>query len=159
MNIKIVGVGKLKEKYLKQGIAEYTKRLSAFGKFEIVEVPDEKAPETLSQIEMEKIKQVEGRRILEKIKDKEYVFLLAIKGKELSSEELAKKVADLTTYGKSDITFIIGGSLGTSEEVSNRADFSISFGRFTLPHQLMRLVLTEQIYRAFMIEAGRTYHK
>lgn len=159
MRVKIIGVGKLKEKYLKQGIAEYAKRLSAFCKFEIVEVPDEKAPENLSAVEMEKIKEIEGQRILEKVKDKEYVFVLAIKGKELSSEELAEKIADLTTYGKSDLTFIIGGSLGTSQAVLDRADFSISFGRFTLPHQLMRLVLTEQIYRGFMIDAGRTYHK
>lgn len=159
MNIKIVCVGKLKEKYLKQGISEYSKRLSAFGKFEIIEVADEKAPESLSDSEMEKIKQLEGQRILEKIKDKEYVFLLAIKGEQLSSEELAAKVADLTTYGKSDLTFVIGGSLGTSDEVDKRADQAISFGKFTLPHQLMRLVLTEQIYRAFMIDAGRTYHK
>lgn len=159
MNIKIVCVGKLKEKYLKQGILEYSKRLSAFGKFEIIEVADEKAPESLSDSEMEKIKQLEGQRILEKIKDKEYVFLLAIKGEQLSSEELAAKVSDLTTYGKSDLTFVIGGSLGTSDEVEKRADQAISFGKFTLPHQLMRLVLTEQIYRAFMIDAGRTYHK
>lgn len=159
MRVKIIGVGKLKEKYLKQGIAEYAKRLSAFCKFEIVEVPDEKAPENLSAVEMEKIKEIEGQRILEKVKDKEYVFVLAIKGKELSSEELAEKITDLTTYGKSDLTFIIGGSLGTSQAILDRADFSISFGRFTLPHQLMRLVLTEQIYRGFMIDAGRTYHK
>lgn len=159
MRVKIIGVGKLKEKYLKQGIAEYAKRLSAFCKFEIVEVPDEKAPENLSAAGMEKIKEIEGQRILEKVKDKEYVFVLAIKGKELSSEELAEEIANLTTYGKSDLTFIIGGSLGTSQAVLDRADFSISFGRFTLPHQLMRLVLTEQIYRGFMIDAGRTYHK
>ncbi|GKQ43329.1 ribosomal RNA large subunit methyltransferase H [Companilactobacillus sp. RD055328] len=159
MNIKIIGVGKLKEKYLKQGIAEYAKRLSAFGKFEIIEVSDEKAPESLSTTEMEKIKQTEGQRILEKIKDKEYVFLLAIKGEQLSSEELSERISNLTTYGKSDITFVIGGSLGTSQELSKRADAEISFGRFTLPHQLMRLVLAEQIYRAFMIDAGRTYHK
>lgn len=159
MRVKIIGVGKLKEKYLKQGISEYSKRLSAFCKFEVVEVPDEKAPENLSEVEMEKIKEVEGQRILEKIKDKEYVFVLAIKGKELSSEELAEKIADLTTYGKSDLTFIIGGSLGTSQAILDRADYEISFGKFTLPHQLMRLVLTEQIYRGFMINAGRTYHK
>lgn len=159
MKVKIIGVGKLKEKYLKQGISEYAKRMSAFAKFEVIEVPDEKAPENLSESQMVKIKQIEGERILEKIKDKEYVFVLAIKGKELSSEELADKFADLMTYGKSDITFVIGGSLGTSEEVNNRADMLISFGRFTLPHQLMRLVLSEQIYRGFMIDAGRTYHK
>jgi len=159
MNIKIIGVGKLKEKYLKQGIAEYAKRLGKFCKFEIVEVPDEKAPEKLSAAEMQGVKVKEGERILAKIKDKEYVFALAIEGKERSSEEFAQELAQLTTYGNSDITFVIGGSLGLSPEVLKRANTKISFGRFTLPHQLMRLVLSEQIYRAFMINAGSPYHK
>ena len=159
MNIKIIGVGKLKEKYLKQGIAEYTKRLGKFCKFEIVEVPDEKAPEKLSAAEMEGVKEKEGERILAKIKDKEYVFALAIEGKERSSEEFAQEIAQLTTYGRSDITFVIGGSLGLSPAVLKRAETKISFGRFTLPHQLMRLVLSEQIYRAFMINNGSPYHK
>lgn len=159
MNIKIIGVGKLKEKYLKQGIAEYAKRLGTFCKFEIVEVPDEKAPETLSDAQMLMVKQKEGERILSKIKDKEYVYALAIEGKERSSEEFALELDNLGTYGKSDITFVIGGSLGLSKEVMQRADTKISFGRFTLPHQLMRLVLTEQVYRGFMINAGRPYHK
>ena len=155
MNIKIIGVGKLKEKYLKQGIAECAKRLVTFCKFQIVEVPDEKAPEKLSPAEMEGVKEKEGERILAKIKDKEYVYALAIEGKERSSEEFAKELADLGTYGTSDITFVIGGSLGLSPEVLKRANTKISFGRFTLPHQLMRMVLTEQIYRGFMINAGR----
>ena len=159
MNIKIIGVGKLKEKYLKQGIAEYAKRLGKFCKFEIVEVPDEKAPEKLSAAEMEGVKEKEGERILAKIKDKEYVFALAIEGKERSSEEFAQEIAQLTTYGRSDITFVIGGSLGLSTAVLKRAETKISFGRFTLPHQLMRLVLSEQIYRAFMINNGSPYHK
>ena len=159
MNIKIIGVGKLKEKYLKQGIAEYAKRLGKFCKFEIVEVPDEKAPEKLSAAEMEGVKEKEGERILAKIRDKEYVYALAIEGKERSSEEFAQEIAQLTTYGKSDITFIIGGSLGLSPAVLKRAETKISFGRFTLPHQLMRVVLSEQIYRAFMINNGSPYHK
>ena len=159
MNIKIIGVGKLKEKYLKQGIAEYAKRLSKFCKFQIIEVPDEKAPESLSDAQMEMVKEKEGERILAKIKDREYVFTLEIKGKERSSEELAEEIAKLTTYGHSDITFVIGGSLGLSPAVMKRADTAISFGRFTLPHQLMRLVLTEHIYRAFMIHSGSPYHK
>lgn len=159
MNIKIIGVGKLKEKYLKQGIAEYAKRLGKFCKFEIVEVPDEKAPEKLSAAEMEGVKEKEGERILAKIKDKEYVYALAIEGKERSSEEFAQEIAQLTTYGRSDITFVIGGSLGLSPAVLKRAETKISFGRFTLPHQLMRLVLSEQIYRAFMINNGSPYHK
>lgn len=159
MNIKIIGVGKLKEKYLKQGIAEYAKRLGKFCKFEIVEVPDEKAPEKLSAAEMEGVKEKEGERILAKIRDKEYVYALAIEGKERSSEEFAQEIAQLTTYGRSDITFVIGGSLGLSPAVLKRAETKISFGRFTLPHQLMRLVLSEQIYRSFMINNGSPYHK
>lgn len=159
MNVKIITVGKLKEKYLKDGIAEYSKRLQKFAKFEIIEVPDEKAPEQLSQAEMDKIMQKEGDRILSKIKDREYVFALAIKGKERSSEELAQEIDKLTVSGNSDLTFIIGGSLGLDPAVLKRANTQISFGRFTLPHQLMRLVLTEQIYRAFMINQGSPYHK
>lgn len=159
MNIKIVCVGKLKEKYFKDGIAEYLKRMDRYAKMKIVEVPDEKAPEKLSPAEMKQVKQVEGERILNKIKDKEYVFVTAIKGKERTSEEFAKEIQDLGTYGHSDITFVIGGSLGTSEAVNKRADKLISFGKFTMPHQLMRLVLTEQIYRAFMINNGSPYHK
>lgn len=159
MNVKIITVGKLKEKYLKDGIAEYAKRLQKFSKFEIIEVPDEKAPEQLSQAEMNKIMEKEGERILSKIKDRDYVFALAIKGKERSSEELAQEIEKLTVSGKSDLTFIIGGSLGLDPAVLKRANTEISFGRFTLPHQLMRLVLTEQIYRAFMINQGSPYHK
>lgn len=159
MNIKIVCVGKLKEKYFKDGIAEYVKRMSRFAKVKIVQVPDEKAPEKLSPAEMEQVKKIEGKRILDKIKDKEYVYVTAIKGKERTSEAFAKELSDLTTYGHSDITFVIGGSLGTSDAVNKRADDLISFGKFTMPHQLMRLVLIEQIYRAFMINNGSPYHK
>ena len=159
MNIKIVCVGKLKEKYFKDGIAEYLKRMDRYAKVEIVQVPDEKAPEKLSDAEMEKVKEIEGNRILSKIKDKEYVFGTAIKGCEYTSENFAQKISDVTTYGHSDITFVIGGSLGTSNAVNKRADELISFGKFTMPHQLMRLVLIEQIYRAFMINIGSPYHK
>ncbi|MCL0318591.1 23S rRNA (pseudouridine(1915)-N(3))-methyltransferase RlmH [Apilactobacillus xinyiensis] len=159
MNIKLVVVGKLKEKYFKAGIAEYSKRLSRFCNFRIIEVPDEKAPENLSQAQMDNVMEKEGSRILSKISDREYVYALAILGKERASEEFAKEIDQLTTYGHSDITFVIGGSLGLSDKVLKRADTQISFGRFTLPHQLMRLVLTEQIYRAFMINEGSPYHK
>ena len=159
MNIKIICVGKLKEKYWKQGIAEYSKRLGKFCKFEIVEVPDEKAPEKLSETQMENVKKTEGERILGKIKDRDYVYALAILGKERTSEEFASEIENLTTYGRSNLAFVIGGSLGVSEDVLKRADSQISFGRFTMPHQLMRLVLTEQIYRAFMINSGSPYHK
>lgn len=159
MNIKIICVGKLKEKYFKLGIAEYQKRLQRYCKFQIVEVPDEKAPESLSPAQMTAVKEIEGERILQKIKDKEYVFALAIEGQERTSEKLVQEIQQLMTYGKSDITFVIGGSLGLSPAVLRRADTQISFGRFTLPHQLMRLVLTEQIYRAWTIIKGLPYHK
>ncbi|TPR50454.1 23S rRNA (pseudouridine(1915)-N(3))-methyltransferase RlmH [Apilactobacillus micheneri] len=159
MNIKLVVVGKLKEKYFKAGISEYAKRLSRFCKFRIIEVPDEKAPESLSQAQMDNVMEKEGQRILSKISDREYVYALAILGKERTSEEFAKELDKLTTYGNSDITFVTGGSLGLSPKVLKRADTQISFGKFTLPHQLMRLVLTEQVYRAFMINEGSPYHK
>lgn len=159
MNIKIIGVGKLKEKYFKAGIAEYKKRLGAFAKVEIVEVADEKAPESLSESEMMDVKEKEGERILAKIKDREHVIALAIEGKQRPSEVFAQEIEDLGTYGHPDITFVIGGSLGLSPAVMKRANDTLSFGKLTLPHQLMRLVLIEQIYRAFMINAGRPYHK
>lgn len=159
MNIKIVCVGKLKEKYFKDAISEYQKRISRFARIEMVQVPDEKAPERLSPAEQEKVKEVEGQRILSKIKDKEYVYVTAIKGKQRSSEEFARELKDLATYGHSDVTFVIGGSLGTSLAVDKRADDLLSFGKLTLPHQLMRVVLIEQIYRGFMINSGSPYHK
>ena len=156
MNIKIIGVGKLKEKYFRDGIAEYLKRMDKFAKVKIVEVADEKA---LSEAEMADVKAKEGDRILGKIKDKEWVIALAIEGKQRPSEVFAKEIADLGTYGHSDITFVIGGSLGLSPAVMKRANDTLSFGKLTMPHQLMRLVLMEQIYRAFMINIGSPYHK
>lgn len=159
MNISIVTVGKLKEKYLKQGIDEYLKRLSAYAKVEIIEVSDEKAPEELSVVEMEQVKQKEGERILAKIQPDTYVIALAIEGKLKSSEELAETMDKLATYGKSKIAFVIGGSLGLSGEVLNRADEKLSFSRMTFPHQLMRLILVEQVYRGFRINRGEPYHK
>lgn len=159
MQIKIISVGKLKEKYLKQGIEEYAKRLGKYCKFEVVEVPDEKAPENLSEAEMLIVKDKEGERILGKIRDTEYVFALTLDGKLYSSEEFAATIDQLTTQGKSQITFVIGGSLGLADKVINRANTKISFGKMTYPHQLMRLILTEQIYRGFRIIHGHAYHK
>lgn len=159
MNITIVTVGKLKEKYLKQGIDEYVKRLSAYAKIEIVEVSDEKAPEELSENEMDLVKQKEGERILSKIAPDTYVIALAINGKLKSSEELADGLDKLATYGKSKIAFVIGGSLGLSQEVLARSNEQLSFSKMTFPHQLMRLILVEQIYRAFRINRGEPYHK
>ncbi|MEC5337821.1 23S rRNA (pseudouridine(1915)-N(3))-methyltransferase RlmH [Enterococcus innesii] len=159
MKIKIVTVGKLKEKYLVQGINEYAKRLGAYAKLEFVEVPDEKAPETLSEAQMLQIKEKEGQRILAKIKDTEYVFALAIEGTNPTSEAFAKQIDQLGIQGKSQLTFVIGGSLGLSQEVMNRSDAKISFGKMTYPHQLMKLILLEQIYRAYRINTGAPYHK
>lgn len=159
VNITIFSIGKLKEKYLKQGIDEYLKRLSAYAKVEVVELPDEKAPETLSDIEMEQIKQKEGDRILAKLSDDTHVIALAIEGKMKSSEQLAADLDKLATYGKSKIAFIIGGSLGLSSDVMKRANDTLSFSKMTFPHQLMRLILVEQVYRAFRINRGEPYHK
>lgn len=159
MKIKIICVGKIKEKYLKDGIAEYQKRLSRFTQFEIIELADEKTPEKASQAENEKIMEKEANRILSKIGNRDYVIALAIEGKQYASEEFSQFVTDITSQGFSDITFIIGGSLGLHSKIKQKAHALISFGRLTLPHQLMRLVLTEQIYRAFMIQEGSPYHK
>ena len=159
MNITIITVGKLKEKYLKQGIDEYMKRMSAYAKMEIIELPDEKAPETLSEIEMLQIKEKEGQRILAKVNPDAHAIALAIEGKMKTSEELADTLDKLATYGKSKITFIIGGSLGLSKEVMKRADEALSFSKMTFPHQLMRLILVEQVYRAYRINRGEPYHK
>ncbi|AOH57350.1 23S rRNA (pseudouridine(1915)-N(3))-methyltransferase RlmH [Peribacillus muralis] len=159
MKITIMTVGKLKEKYLKQGIAEYAKRLGAYATIELVEVPDEKAPENLSAADMEIVKQKEGERILAKISPDTYVITLEINGKQLTSEQLAAHIDQLATYGKSKLVFIIGGSLGLSTEVTSRSDYALSFSKMTFPHQLMKLILLEQIYRAFRINRNEPYHK
>ena len=159
MKIKIVTVGKLKEKYLKDGIAEYSKRISRFATVEMIELADEKTPDRASDSENAKILCVEGNRILSKIGEREFVVVLAIEGKTLSSEEFSKQLEQASINCSSTLTFVIGGSLGLSKEVKKRANLSVSFGRLTLPHQLMRLVLVEQIYRAFTIQQGSPYHK
>lgn len=159
MLVKIIAVGKLKEKYLKQGIAEYAKRLKNYTKFEVIEVKDEPTSEKASEKEITQIKEVEGERILAKIRPDDFVYVLAIKGEMLTSEALAESMRQVVTYGKSNLVFVIGGSLGTSLEVEQRANKKISFGKFTLPHQLMRLVLSEQIYRSFRIQNRHAYHK
>lgn len=159
MNIKIIGVGKLKEKYLVQAMQEYLKRLQAYAKVEVIELADEKAPENLSETQMMQIKDKEGERILAKIKDQEYVIALAIEGKNPSSEAFAQKIENLGIQGKSQLVFVIGGSLGLSPAVIKRSNAQISFGKMTFPHQLMRVMLTEQIYRAFRIIHNQPYHK
>ncbi|OFI47955.1 23S rRNA (pseudouridine(1915)-N(3))-methyltransferase RlmH [Floricoccus penangensis] len=159
MKLKLVVVGKLKEKYLKQGIDEYKKRMTTMLPLEVIELSDEKIPDKASDKEKELVKNKEGQKILEKISPQDKLIVLAIKGKLMTSEELAEKMKDFEVYGAQNVVFVIGGSLGLSDDVYKRADLQISFGRFTLPHQLMRLVLVEQIYRAQMINRGSEYHK
>ncbi|GIO32830.1 MULTISPECIES: 23S rRNA (pseudouridine(1915)-N(3))-methyltransferase RlmH [Paenibacillus] len=159
MLIQVIGVGKLKEKYLVQGIQEYAKRLTPYIKFQVIEVADEKAPDTLSEAEVSIVKEREGERILAQVKESAHVIALAIGGQLWSSEELAAELDRLGTYGTSHVVFVIGGSHGLSDQVLRRAQQRLSFGRMTLPHQLMRLVLVEQIYRAVKINRGEPYHK
>jgi 23S rRNA (pseudouridine1915-N3)-methyltransferase len=159
MKVNIIAVGKLKEKYLKEAINEYSKRLSKFCQLDIVEVSDEKAPDKLSKLEEEQVKKREGQRIIKKIKDGSLVIVLDIKGEKLDSEGFANKLNSFFISGKSNITFIIGGSLGLDDEVLNLADFRFSLSDLTFPHQLARVILLEQIFRAFKILANETYHK
>ena len=159
MNITVVSVGKLKEKYLKEAIQEYSTRLTKYCKLDIIEVPDEKAPENMSAAEEGIVKFKEGQTILRNIKDDTYVIALAIQGKQLSSEKFADLISDLGLRGKSNIAFVIGGSLGLSEEVLKRADYHLSFSAMTFPHQVMRVILLEQVYRGFRIIKGEPYHK
>ncbi|MBS4749624.1 23S rRNA (pseudouridine(1915)-N(3))-methyltransferase RlmH [Granulicatella sp. zg-ZJ] len=159
MNIKIIAVGKLKEKYLKQAIDEYSKRLGAYCKFDIIEVPDEKTPDNMSEKEKELVKQKEGDRILSKISEQDIVITLAIEGQLVTSETIAEKIEQYALHGKSRLSFIIGGSLGLSDDVKKRANELFSFGRITMPHQLIRVVLSEQIYRAYRIINNQAYHK
>lgn len=159
MKITIIGPGKLKEKYLKDGIAEFAKRLSSYAKIEIIEVADEKCPENLSPADMDIVKKKEGERILNRIKRDSYIVTLELEGKLLSSEELAKKVESLAIGGNYHITFIIGGSLGLHEDVRKLSKFKLCFSPMTFPHQMMKLILLEQIYRSFRIIRGEPYHK
>lgn len=159
MNIEIIAVGKLKEKYLRQGIQEYLKRLRNYAKVKIIELADEPTSENMTQVETEQVLDREAERILSYIAPGRKVIVLAIEGELISSPDLAKQLEEYATYGESKVTFIIGGSLGLAESIKKRSHLSISFGRITLPHQLMRLVLIEQIYRAFRIMHNHAYHK
>ena len=159
MNIQIICIGKLKEKYWTDAVAEYMKRLSGYATVKIVELKEARLPDKAGPAEEEKVKAEEGREILKSIKDGTYVVTLEIHGKQLSSDELASKIEGLGIEGKSDVAFVIGGSLGLSEEVSKRADFKLSFSKMTFPHQMMRVVLLEQVYRSFKIMRHEAYHK
>ncbi|HFV9373812.1 TPA: 23S rRNA (pseudouridine(1915)-N(3))-methyltransferase RlmH [Staphylococcus aureus] len=159
MKITILAIGKLKEKYWKQAIAEYEKRLGPYTKIDIIEVPDEKAPENMSDKEIEQVKEKEGQRILAKIKPQSTVITLEIQGKMLSSEGLAQELNQRMTQGQSDFVFVIGGSNGLHKDVLQRSNYALSFSKMTFPHQMMRVVLIEQVYRAFKIMRGEAYHK
>ena len=159
MKITVITVGKIKVKYLKDAIAEYSKRLSRYCKLEILEVADEKTPDGASEIVEENIREKEGERILKLIKEDAYVITLEISGKMLTSEELADRIETLGIQGKSHLVFVIGGSIGLGREVLRRSDYALSFSKMTFPHQLMRVILLEQIYRSYRIINGEPYHK
>ncbi len=159
MNITIITVGKLKEKYLKEAIEEYSKRLGRYCKLEIIELADEKTPDNASEKEEEAIKEKEGQGILSKIKDNMFVIAMDLKGKQLTSEEFASYIENLGVMGDSNIAFIVGGSLGISKSVLARANYKLCFSKMTFPHQLFRVMLLEQIYRGFRIMKGEPYHK
>lgn len=159
MKITVLTVGKIKEKYLRDAIAEYSKRLSRYAKLEIIEVADEKTPDNASETVETNIKNKEAERLLKYIRDDAYLITLEIKGKQLTSEELAQKIDTLGVQGTSHIIFVIGGSLGLGEEVLKRSNYALSFSKMTFPHQLMRVILLEQIYRGYRIQFGEPYHK
>jgi len=159
MNIDIIGVGNIKETYWKEAIGEYSRRLSRYCTLRITEVKDEKAPEGLSDAEERKIKETEGKRILGKIREDSFVVALEIRGGKYSSESLAENFEAWSVRGKSHLVFVIGGSLGLSAEVLSRADELLSFSDMTFPHQMMRVILLEQIYRSYRILRHEPYHK
>lgn len=159
MKITIISVGKIKEKYLRDAVQEYSKRLGRYCKLEIVEVADEKTPDRASQTVEDQIRQKEGERIEKYLREDAYVIALAIQGKMLSSEDFAEKIGTLGVRGTSHIIFVIGGSIGLDEKILGRADELLSFSKMTFPHQLMRVILLEQIYRSYRISLGMPYHK
>lgn len=159
MNVTVIAVGKIKEKYYTEAVKEYAKRLSRYCKLNIIEVADEQTPDGAGPALEEQIRQKEGQRILKNLKEDSYVIALAIQGKKLSSEAFAGKLEQLAIAGKSHITFLIGGSLGLSGEVLSRADYLLSFSDMTFPHQLMRVILLEQVYRCYRIIHHEPYHK
>ncbi len=157
--VTLITVGKIKEKYLRDAIAEYTKRLSKYCKLEIVETADEKTPEQASEAVEEQIRDKEAERILKYVKEDGYLITLEIKGKQLTSEEFAVKLQKLGVQGRSHIIFVIGGSIGLGRAVLERSDYALSFSKMTFPHQLMRVILLEQIYRSYRIMNREPYHK
>ncbi len=159
MKITIVSVGKIKEKFYTDAVSEYQKRLSSYCRLDIIQVADEKTKENASEAENDIVKRKEAERILKQIKEDDYVITLEIQGKELDSPALAEKIEQLEVHGAGQVVFVIGGSLGLHSSVSARADFKLSFSKMTFPHQLMRVILLEQIYRAYRIIRNEPYHK
>ncbi len=159
MKIKLITVGKVKESFFRDAIAEYSKRLSKFGELQIIEVADEKTAENMSDVEIDEVLDKEGERILKNIGEREFVTVLDIKGKKTTSEGLSSKIEDILNRGYNTLDFVIGGSLGLSSKVKARGDYSLSFSDMTFPHQLMRVILLEQIYRALKISHNEPYHK
>ena len=159
MRITLITVGKIKEKFYQDAISEYAKRLSRYCKLDVIQVTDEKTPDGASEALETQIKEKEGKRILAQIRDGAYVIALAIQGEMVTSEELADRLEKLAVGGTGHMVFVIGGSLGLSDEVLRRADWKLSFSRMTFPHQLMRVILLEQVYRSYRIQNGEPYHK
>ncbi|MBO6159833.1 MAG: 23S rRNA (pseudouridine(1915)-N(3))-methyltransferase RlmH [Firmicutes bacterium] len=159
LKLTLVTVGKIKESFFREAIAEYSKRISRFAHLQVLEAADEKTPDGASAAEEDKIRETEGKRILQKIPDGAYVITLEIEGRQMDSVSLSRLIDTREREGKSHLVFVIGGSLGLSPDVIRRADYHLSFGPMTFPHQLMRVMLMEQLYRAFKIQAGQPYHK
>ncbi len=159
MKITVVAVGKIKERFFEDALKEYEKRLGRYCKLEIIQVADEKTPDGASEALEAQIREKEGERILARVRDGAYVIALAIQGQMLDSEELAEKLGALGVGGAGQVVFVIGGSLGLSRKVLDRADYQLSFSKMTFPHQLMRVILLEQIYRAYRILNHQPYHK
>lgn len=159
MEINIISVGKIKEDYFKKAIEEYEKRLKAYCRVNFIELKDESEGKNLSYKDIDIILDKEGKRILEKIKERSFIIVLDILGRSIDSVEFSKKINDIMLDGISSIDFIIGGSLGISQDVKDKANYSLSFSKFTFPHKLMKVILMEQIYRAFTIINNKTYHK
>ncbi|MBR3755570.1 MAG: 23S rRNA (pseudouridine(1915)-N(3))-methyltransferase RlmH [Firmicutes bacterium] len=159
MNITVICIGKLKEKYWTAAIDEYSKRLKGYCNLDIIELKEARLPDKAGSAEELAVKEAEGEEILKKIKDNQYVITLEVKGKMLSSEKLAEKIETLGIDGQSNVVFVIGGSLGLSAAVSKRANYKLSFSEMTFPHQMMRVILLEQVYRAFKINRNEAYHK
>ncbi|MBQ1532988.1 MAG: 23S rRNA (pseudouridine(1915)-N(3))-methyltransferase RlmH [Erysipelotrichaceae bacterium] len=157
--IRVIACGKMREKWMKDGASEYLKRIGAYDKTEVIEVQDEKAPQNNSEADNRKVMEIEGERLLKAVRPNDYVILLDLAGETCDSEGLARKITELQTHGQSRITFVIGGSLGLSDAVKQRADFRWKLSDNTFPHQLCRVIVLEQIYRAFKIMNHEPYHK